>query len=83
MAAVALDDNHVLAAGGYQEDFSADAFVFNLEARTVRRTAELPYAGMAALARIGETVYCVAGEDAMKHRTDRVFCISVRELMQE
>lgn len=76
--AVALDNRHILIAGGYRNDeveFVTDALIFDSETRTYRPTLPLPYAAMVGLVRDGEWLYCLGGEDRKRHRTDAVFRI--------
>jgi hypothetical protein len=37
---------------------------------------------MVGLVKLGEFVYCLGGEDQMKHRTDKFFRIPVAELLK-
>lgn len=82
--AVALDDRHILVAGGYRNDdveFVTAAYVFDVEKRTFTPTTPLPYAAMVSLVRSGEWLYCLGGEDRKRHRTDAVFRIRWQELL--
>jgi N-acetylneuraminic acid mutarotase len=84
-AAVALDDRHILVAGGYRSDeveFVADAYIFDPQSRTFKRTTPLPYAAMVNLVKTGEWIYCLGGEDRKRHRTDAVFRIRSQELLR-
>lgn len=85
MAAVALDHEHIYLAGGYRSDpdgFTADAFVFDTKTGDYKPTAPLPYAASAALVSLDGFIYCLGGEDQMKHRTDKCFRIPASELMK-
>lgn len=82
--AVALDDRHILVAGGYRNDeveFVTDAYVFDVQQRTFTPTTPLPYAAMVSLVRNGDWLYCLGGEDRKRHRTDAVFRIRWQELL--
>jgi N-acetylneuraminic acid mutarotase len=83
-SAVALDDRHILLAGGYRNDqvgFVADAYLFDVITRTYAPTTPLPYAAMVHLVRSGDWLYCLGGEDRMKHRTDSVYRIEWAHLL--
>ncbi len=82
--AVALDERHILVAGGYRNDeveFVTDAYVYDVERRTFTPTTPLPYAAMVSLVRSGEWLYCLGGEDRKRHRTDAVFRIRWASLL--
>jgi N-acetylneuraminic acid mutarotase len=84
LTAVALDPNHILIAGGYRSaeiGFVADAFIFNVKTRTYSPTRPLPYAAMVSLVPNGEWLYCLGGEDRMRHRSDAVFRIRWQDLL--
>lgn len=85
ITAVALNDRHILVAGGYRNDaveFVADAFSFEVQARTYTATTPLPYAGMVSLVRESGWLYCLGGEDRKKHRADAVHRIRWQELLR-
>lgn len=82
--AVALDDRHILVAGGYRNDeveFVSAAYVFDAQRRTFTPTTPLPYAAMVSLVRSGEWIYCLGGEDRKRHRTDAAYRIRWKELL--
>jgi len=84
LTAVALDANHILIAGGYRSaevGFVADALIFNVKTQTYSRTLPLPYAAMVSLVQNGEWLYCIGGEDRMRHRSDAVFRIRWQDLL--
>jgi hypothetical protein len=84
-AAVVLDKRHILVAGGYggdPEGFLSGAFIYDREKNAHARTTDLPVPAITALARSGDLVYVLGGEDRMKHRTDACFRIRVRELLR-
>lgn len=86
LTAAALDSNHILIAGGYRNaelGFVADAFIFNVTTQTYAPTLPLPYAAMVSLVRNGEWLYCIGGEDRMRHRSDAVFRIRWQDLLTE
>ena len=83
-AAVRLDDHRILIAGGYggpADTFSAVAFIYDTQKDVYARTIDLPIAAAVGLVRAGEFVYCLGGEDKMKHRTDACFRVRVDELI--
>ena len=84
LTAVALDERHILVAGGYRNDeveFVADAFIYDVAARAFTPTASLPYAGMVGLVKNGEWLYCLGGEDRKKHRSDAVYRVRWADLL--
>ena len=84
-AAVALDDRHIYLAGGYQggsEGFVAQAFIYDLRANSYAPATPLPYGAMVRLVRSGEYVYCLGGEDKLKHRTASCYRIKAQELLR-
>ena len=85
ITAVQLDDTHLYLAGGYRdnpEGFTVDAYIFDTRANTYRPGLPLPYSAMVGLVKVGEWVYCMGGEDRMKHRSDKVFRMRARDLLQ-
>jgi N-acetylneuraminic acid mutarotase len=84
-AAVVLDKRHILVAGGYggdPENFLSTAFIYDREKDAYSRTTDLPIPAITALARAGDFVYVLGGEDRMKHRTDECFRVKVKELLE-
>ena len=84
ITAVALDDQHLLLAGGYKnddEEFTADAFIFDVKALRYIPTKPLPYKALVSLVKSGEWLYCLGGEDRKQHRTDAAFRIRWKELL--
>ena len=82
LSAVSLDDNHIYIAGGYRDDFTADAVIYDVKMDSYRKAEPLPYAAMVALVTLDGFVYCLGGEDKMKSRTDKAFRIRVTELLK-
>jgi N-acetylneuraminic acid mutarotase len=86
LAAVALDEQRILIAGGYRNDaveFVADTVVFDVESGTYRPAPSLPYAAMVTLVRDREWIYCLGGEDRKRHRTDAVHRVAWRGWLGE
>ena len=82
--AVRLDSRRILIAGGYggaADTFSAAAFVYDTRKDTYARTMDLPIAAVVGLVQAGDFVYCLGGEDKMKHRTDLCFRMRVDKLV--
>jgi N-acetylneuraminic acid mutarotase len=82
LTAVALDEWHIYLAGGYTEDFTADAVVYDVKADSYRKAKSLPYAAMVGLVKHDGFVYCLGGEDKKQSRTDKFFRIPVAELLK-
>jgi len=83
LTAVALDADHIYLAGGYgAEDFTDRAFVYDVTSDRYEAAVALPYRGQVGLVKCGDYVYCIGGEDRMKHRTDAVFRIFVSTLLK-
>jgi N-acetylneuraminic acid mutarotase len=81
VTAVALDEHRIYLAGGFvTEDFTDHAFIYNIVTDSYTPAAVLPYKGQVGLVRCGEYVYCIGGEDRMKHRSDAVFRIKGTDL---
>jgi N-acetylneuraminic acid mutarotase len=82
LASCALDERHVLLAGGYREEFSDEAFIYDTKTDTYSKTKPLPYRAMVSLIRAGDDLYCIGGEDRMKHRSDLFYRIRWKELLK-
>lgn len=82
LSAVTLDDNHIYIAGGYRDDFTAEAVIYEVKADSYRKAIPLPYAAMVGLVKMGEHVYCLGGEDKKQSRTDKFFRLPVAELLK-
>ena len=79
-----LDGRHIYLAGGYKndaEEFTADAFIYDIATGRYIAAPSLPYRAMVSLVKCGEWLYCLGGEDRKKHRTDAAFRIRWRELL--
>lgn len=82
LAACALDNTHILLAGGYTDKFSDQAWIYDAGADTYAETTRLPLAVMPNLVKLGEYVYCIGGEDRMKSRTDAVHRAPWKDLLK-
>ena len=80
MTAVTLDDQHIYLAGGYADDFTADAFIYDVKSDSYTKAKPLPYAAMVGLVKLDGFIYCLGGEDKKQSRTDKFFRIPVAEL---
>ncbi|MDZ4402661.1 MAG: kelch repeat-containing protein [Prosthecobacter sp.] len=80
MCAVALDEGLVYLAGGYAEEFTTDAFIYDAKTDSYRPAKSLPYAAMVSLVKHDGFVYCLGGEDKKQSRTDKFFRIPLAEL---
>ncbi|PAW89709.1 MAG: hypothetical protein B9S33_02580 [Pedosphaera sp. Tous-C6FEB] len=84
LTAVALDERHLYLAGGYKneaEAFTAEAFIFDTQTGKYQPSTALPYRAMVGLVVAGEWLYCLGGEDRMKHRSDAVFRLRWKSLL--
>ena len=82
LTAVALDDGHIYIAGGYRDDFTAEAVIYDVKADSYRKAFSLPYAAMVGLVKLDGFVYCLGGEDKKQSRTDKFFRIPVSALLK-
>lgn len=83
LAGCVLDDRHILLAGGYKQDFTDEAFVYDTKTDTYFKTAPLPYQAMVSLIKAGSEIYCLGGEDKMKHRSDLIYRLPGKALLKE
>lgn len=85
MTAVAIDDHRIYIGGGFKTDpegFTTEALIYDTGTDRYSTAKPLPYAAMVALVTLDGSVYCLGGEDKMKHRTDKFFRITVAELLK-
>jgi N-acetylneuraminic acid mutarotase len=82
LSAVTLDDNHIYIAGGYRDDFTSEAVIYDVKSDSYRKAVSLPYAAMVGLVKMGDHVYCLGGEDKKQSRTDKFFRIPVAQLLK-
>ena len=84
LTAVALDERHLYLAGGYKneaEAFTAEAFIYDTQTDKYHPSTALPYRAMVGLVVAGEWLYCLGGEDRMKHRSDAAFRLRWKSLL--
>ncbi|MCX6840041.1 MAG: hypothetical protein NTX35_19835 [Verrucomicrobia bacterium] len=82
LTAVALDDGHIYIAGGYRDDFTAEAVIYDVKADSYWKAPPIPYAAMVGLVKLDGFVYCLGGEDKKQSRTDKFFRVPVSELLK-
>lgn len=82
LAALALDDQHIYLAGGYEGEFTTDGMIYDVKTDSYRKAKSLPYAAMVGLVKLDGFVYCFGGEDKKQSRTDKFFRIPVAELFK-
>ena len=86
ITACTLDDSHIFLGGGYKSNadgFTAETFIYDIKGGKYAATTPLPYKAMVSLVKLGDWLYCLGGEDRMKHRTDAMFRIKWRDLLAE
>lgn len=84
LSGAALDERHIYLGGGFksdQEEFTDEAFLYDVQTDAYQKTTPLPYRAMATLVKSGDQLYCVGGEDQKRHRTDRFYSIGWRQLI--
>jgi len=84
ITALALDDTHILLAGGYKndtEEFTDEAFIYDIASGKYTATQPLPHRSGVSLVKLGNWIYCLGGEDRKKHRSDAAFRIRWKELL--
>ena len=79
MAALALDDNTILLAGGYATDFRAALLLYDIAKDQYTPIGDAPVAaaGMELLLYKGDVIL-MGGEPRMKERSARVFRAKLR-----
>lgn len=84
ITALTLDDTHILLVGGYKndaEEFTDEAFIYDVVSGKYTGTQPLPYGAMVSLVKFGAWIYCLGGEDRKKHRTDAALRIRWKDLL--
>jgi N-acetylneuraminic acid mutarotase len=81
LASCGLDDRHILLAGGYADEFTDAAFIYDTKSDAYFKTTSLPYAAMANFVKAGENIYWLGGEDRMRHRSDLFYAIARKQLL--
>lgn len=80
LSAIPLDETHLYLAGGFTDDFTAAAVIYDVTTDSYRPAKPLPYAAMVGLVKHAGFVYCLGGEDKKQSRTDNCFRIPIEEL---
>jgi N-acetylneuraminic acid mutarotase len=73
--ALALDEHHILLAGGYSDSngFSTEVLIYDVRVDEYRSASTLPApVAVAAMVKYEDRVVLLGGEDRMQSRTDRV-----------
>ncbi len=83
LASCALDDRYIFLGGGYTNDFTDAAFIYDTKTDNYFPTKPLPYPAMATMIKAGENLYWLGGEDKMRHRSDLFYVTSWTELLRE
>lgn len=84
ITAVTLNERFIYLGGGYPSDevgFTADAYLFDTLSQSLQPATKLPIAAMVHLASDGRHLYCLGGEDAKKHRSDKMWRIPLAEVL--
>lgn len=87
VAIVALDERHLLLAGGYRDDAggarpTTACVIYDTEKNDYRAAPDLPTAVMlAGLVRLGSDLYVLGGEDAPRHRSAQVYRVAIDTLL--
>jgi N-acetylneuraminic acid mutarotase len=81
IAAIAIDERYIYLGGGYGENgFTDHTLIYDLREGRYRPAPALPYAAGPHLAKAGGYIYCLGGEDRMKHRSSAAYRIRTAEL---
>jgi N-acetylneuraminic acid mutarotase len=81
VTAVPLSESTIYLAGGYGPDgFTDKAVIYDIVRDSYEEAQPLPYAAQVGLVKAGEFIYCVGGEDRMKHRSDAFHRIRISEV---
>jgi N-acetylneuraminic acid mutarotase len=81
LASCALNDRYILFGGGYTNEFTDAAFIYDTKSDAYFKTTALPYAAMSNFIKSGEKIYWLGGEDRMKHRSDLFYVTAWKQLL--
>ena len=81
LGSCALDDRYILLGGGYTNNFTDAAFIYDTKTDKYVKTKALPYPAMATFLKTGENLYWLGGEDKMRHRSDLVYTTKWKGLL--
>ena len=82
-SAAAQDNRFIYLAGGYQDSekgFVDAAFIYDIREDRYAPATRLPYRANVGLVQAGGHVYCLGGEDKLRHRTASCYRIKVEDL---
>ncbi len=82
LGSCALDDRHILLGGGYTNNFTDAAFIYDTKTDKYSKVKALPYPAMAVFLKSGENLFWLGGEDKMRHRSDLVYVTKWRGLLE-
>ncbi|MDB6169293.1 MAG: Kelch repeat type 1-containing protein [Verrucomicrobia bacterium] len=81
-AAAVLNDRYIYLGGGFAEnDFVDQGLVYDIQADRYLPSRPLPYKSAPHLVREGDFVYCLGGEDRIKHRSNAAYRIKASDLL--
>lgn len=80
IVALTLDEQHIYLAGGYTDEFTAEAMIYDVKTDSYQKAKPLPYAAMVGLVKLDGFVYCFGGEDKKQSRTNKCFRIPLAAL---
>lgn len=82
LASCALDDRYILLAGGYTNEFTDAAFIYDTKSDAYFKTSPLPFAAMSNFIKAGKNIYWAGGEDKMRHRSELFYVTTRQELLE-
>ena len=83
LAACTLDNRYILVGGGYKEDFTDEAFLYDTQTDVYIPTRSLPYPALTTFLKAGDYLYVAGGEDRKRHRTNLFYRILWKDLLEE
>jgi N-acetylneuraminic acid mutarotase len=83
LASCALDEHHILLGGGYAENFTDAAFIYDTKTDSYLKTRSMPFRAGLSFIKADGFVYSIGGEDKMRHRSELAFRIRWKELLDE
>lgn len=83
LASCALNDRYILLGGGYAENFTDAAFIYDTKTDSYLQTELMPFVAAANFIKVGGFIYWMGGEDKMRHRSDLAFRIRWKDLVRE
>lgn len=83
LASCVLADRYILLGGGYADAFTDFAVLYDTETDSYLDTRPLPSKAMANFIKAGDFIYWVGGEHAMRQRSDAVYRIRWKTLLNQ